>query len=313
MRLGCFAHQFIAGGMPFEQLLRACQQAGVNELELGVANRTGTPGMLAADLLRSPDEADALRKQVEAAGLRIGALNCFGNPLHPRAAEAEADRQGVEDAIRLAHALGVRTVVTASGCPGDVNWPIWITWPLYWEELAESQWDAAVERWKPLAALAADAGVDICLELHPGQLVYNTSTLLRLREAAGPALKANLDPAHLFYQGMDPLRVAAALGEALGHVHAKDTLIDPDKVAVDGVIDTSSLASLDRAWRYVAVGDGRPIEWWRQFLDSLRASRYAGMISIEHEDAALTGPEALERNVRGLQAAGIGEAGSWTS
>jgi sugar phosphate isomerase/epimerase len=313
VRLGCFAHQFIAGGMPFEQLLIACREAGVTELELGVANRTGTPDMLAADLLRSPREAAALREKVEAAGLRIGALNCFGNLLHPNAAEAEADRQGVDDTIRLAESLGVGTVVSASGCPGDVNWPVWITWPLYWDELAESQWEAAIATWMPLAAMAAEAGVDICLELHPGQLVYNTSTLLRLRDAAGPAVKANLDPAHLFYQGMDPTRVAVALGEALGHVHAKDTLIDEERMALDGVIDTSSLASVDRVWRYVAVGDGRPIEWWRMFLDTLRTSGYTGMISIEHEDAGLTAPEALDRNVRGLRMAGIGEAESWTS
>lgn len=309
MRLGCFAHQFMAGGMPFDQLLATCREMGVEELELGVANRTATEGMHADALLNVPASATELRRQVEGAGLRIGALNCFGNPLHPNTSKAQADIAGIQATIRLAEVLGVQTVVTASGCPGDTNWPIWITWPLYWEEIAESQWDSAEATWQPLAQMGADAGVDICLELHPGQLVYNTSSLMRLRQAAGPALKANLDPAHLFYQGMDPLVVAPALGDALGHVHAKDTWIDAQKVAIDGVLDISSLDSLDRAWRYVAVGDGHGIAWWREFLEVLRRVGYHGLISIEHEDAALQGKRALERNVHGLRAAGLGEAG----
>ena len=34
------------------------------------------------------------------------------------------------------------------------------------------------------------------VEMHGDQLVYNTATLLRLREAVGDVVGANLDPSH---------------------------------------------------------------------------------------------------------------------
>ena len=55
----------------------------------------------------------------------------------------------------------------------------------------------------------------IAFELHPLHLVYNVPTLLRLRDAVGPAIGANLDPSHMFWQQMDPVRVIRALGSAL--------------------------------------------------------------------------------------------------
>jgi sugar phosphate isomerase/epimerase len=305
VRLACFAHQFVMGGMAFSDFVSAAAAGGVEALEIGVANLTATPGHEVDRLRNESANRDLLLREVESAGIEIGALNCFGNPLHPDPDRALGDRTGIEDTIRLAADLGVSCVVTASGCPGDTRWPIWITWPLYWEEIADSQWEIAERAWVPLGQLAADLGVDICLELHPGQLVYNTSTFERLRDLAGPAIKANLDPAHLFYQGMDPLVVASRLGTSLGHVHAKDTVMDIRKVEVDGFLDTTPLNRVDRAWRYVAVGDGHDIAWWTEFLDTLRQVNYQGLVSIEHEDAALEGPEALRRNVAALRAAGL--------
>ena len=63
----------------------------------------------------------------------------------------------------------------------------------------------------------------IALELHPGFCVYNTRSLLKLREAVGPEIGANLDPSHLIWQGMDLIAVIRELGKAnaIFHFHAK--------------------------------------------------------------------------------------------
>ena len=53
--------------------------------------------------------------------------------------------------------------------------------------------------------------------------MYNVHTLERMRAAVGPIIGANVDPSHLFWQGMDPLAVIRALGPAVYHVHLKDT------------------------------------------------------------------------------------------
>ena len=92
--------------------------------------------------------------------------------------------------VRLAEQLAVPVVVTFSGCPGDgpeARHPNWVTtpWPPEYLDVLAWQWDArAIPYWQHAAAFARDHGVKIALEPHPGFLVYNVHTALRLR--AGP-------------------------------------------------------------------------------------------------------------------------------
>ena len=69
--------------------------------------------------------------------------------------------------------------------------------------------------------------------MHPGFVVYNPETLLKLREAVGPQIGANLDPSHLFWQGIDIVEAIKILGreQAIFHVHAKETYVDRGNVA----------------------------------------------------------------------------------
>jgi sugar phosphate isomerase/epimerase len=89
-----------------------------------------------------------------------------------------------------------------------------------------------------MGRFAGDHGVTrIAFEFHPLHLVYNVPTLLRMRDAVGPVIGANVDPSHMFWQQMDPLAVIRTLGSAVHHVHLKDTQIVPDQVAIAGVLD----------------------------------------------------------------------------
>lgn len=83
-----------------------------------------------------------------------------------------------------------------------------------------------------------------------GFCVYNTETLLKLREAVGPEIGANFDPSHLIWQGMDPVAVIRELGgDAIFHVHAKDTRLDKYNMAKNGALDTKSYADeAHRSW-----------------------------------------------------------------
>jgi sugar phosphate isomerase/epimerase len=55
--------------------------------------------------------------------------------------------------------------------------------------------------------------------------VYNPTTLLGPRDAAGDCIGANLDPSHLLWQHVDVVTAARTLARdgALFHLHAKDT------------------------------------------------------------------------------------------
>jgi len=79
--------------------------------------------------------------------------------------------------------------------------------------------------WTEHAKFAADHGVKIAIEMHPGFVVYSPETMLRLRSIAGPSVGCNFDPSHLFWQSIDPIAAVRVLKESIFHVHAKDTQI----------------------------------------------------------------------------------------
>ena len=140
--------------------------------------------------------------------------------------------------------------------------------------------------------------------MHPGFVVYNPRTLLRLREACGEAIGANLDPSHLFWQGIDIVEAVKLLGreQAIFHVHAKDTAIDRGNVARNGILDTKHYGEiLDRSWSFRTVGYGQGEKVWRDFISALRAVDYDYVLSMEHEDLLLSVDEGLRKAVELLQ------------
>jgi sugar phosphate isomerase/epimerase len=144
--------------------------------------------------------------------------------------------------------------------------------------------------------------------MHPGFVVYNPRTLLRLRDEIGDTVGANLDPSHLFWQGIDPIEAIRVLGRAIHHVHAKDTAIDPHNVAINGVLDLESYRNVAaRSWVFRSVGDGHDLLFWKRFVAALRVAGYDHVLSIEHEDSLASVDEGLERAIRTLRAAVLRE------
>ncbi len=182
-------------------------------------------------------------------------------------------------------------IVAMSGTPGDgpgsttVNW-VWYPWPADALALLERQWAEAIPFWQEMAAFAAEHGVRrIAFELHPLFLVYNVPTLLRMREAVGTVIGANVDPSHMFWQQMDPLAVIRALGPAVHHVHLKDTDLVADEVAIAGVLDNRPFEDpTHRAWGFRTIGRGHGAEFWSAFVAALREVGYDDTLSIENED-----------------------------
>lgn len=210
--------------------------------------------------------------------------------------------------MRLANALGVRVVNCFSGCPGDgprATHPNWVTcaWPDEYLEVLRWQWDDVVfSYWHDAAGFAAEHGVQIGFEMHPGFVVYNPRTLLRLREAVGSAVCANLDPSHLFWQQIDPITAIRELGAAIVHVHAKDVAIDSQNTSRNGVLDTAPYAHFaERSWTFRTVGYGHDLLFWRSFVSALRIAGYDYVLSIEHEDGLASPAEGLSKAVRALK------------
>lgn len=307
MKLGVFT--CLLSNLPLPRAAEYFHRLGIQMVEIGCG---GTPGNAHADpqvLLNDERQFAAFQETLAKNELQISALSCHGNPVHPQKDIAAAYDQTIRDTILLAEKLGLHQINTFSGCPGDwegAKYPNWVTcpWPDDFSEVLGWQWEKVlIPYWKGLVPFAREHGVDkIALELHPGFCVYHTESLLRLRDAVGPEIGANLDPSHLIWQGMDPIAVIRALGPAIFHFHAKDTQIDPYNTAVNGVLDTKHYADeAHRSWIFRSVGYGHDALYWKNIISALRLAGYDYAISIEHEDSLMSQNEGLSKAVAFLK------------
>jgi sugar phosphate isomerase/epimerase len=295
---------------PFDSVLDLAREAGLDCVEIGTGNYPGGDHIRLHELLASEDARRAYMEGVESRGLEISALSCHGNPLHPRRELAQESHEVYRRTVELAGKLGIACVNLFSGCPGDsdqARHPNWVTcaWPSEYGELLEWQWaEKVIPYWKEQAAFAAGQGVRLGFEMHPGFIVYNPATLLRLRKACGETVGANFDPSHLFWQGIDVETAISELGQAgaIHHVHAKDTGINRANAALNGVLDTTPLDQVGRrSWVFRTVGYGHSQIEWKRIVTALRLAGYDGVLSIEHEDALLSVDEGFRKSVAFLR------------
>jgi len=305
------------GDLPFEEACRFLAENGVQMVEIGCGGFPGTAHCNAAEFLADDNKIKVFTDILKKYNLEISALSSHGNMVHPDQEIAKRFDDDLTNAILLAEKMGVPVVNTFSGCPGGSpadKTPNWVTcpWPDDFSEILEYQWnEVLIPYWKEKAAFARAHGVHkIALELHPGFCVYNTKTLLRLREAVGPEIGTNFDPSHLIWQGMDPCVSIRELGKAgaLFHFHAKDTKIDAANTAMNGVLDTTHYGNeLERSWIFRTVGYGHGEEYWKAIISELRLAGYDYAISIEHEDSLMSGREGLLKAISCLKNALIFE------
>ena len=299
MQLGLFTPVF--GKLSLDaMLLELKRYPQIRTVEIGTGGWPGAAHIDVDGLLANRDLAGEYLQKLNDAGLSISALSCHGNPVHPQRDIATRDDATFRRTVKLAELLKVPVVITFSGCPGGSpqdSTPNWITaaWPPEYAESLAWQWEQRLfPYWSEATAFATSCGVKVALEAHPGFCVYNTQTLLRLRSVAGPSLGINLDPSHLWWQGMDIPQVISELGEAIFHVHAKDVFLNTPQIAKNGVLDTTSYQNMrQRSWTFRSVGWGHDMLAWKTIVSSLRLAGYDYVMSIEHEDALASIDEGL--------------------
>jgi sugar phosphate isomerase/epimerase len=188
-------------------------------------------------------------------------------------------------------------------------------WPPDYLQVLDWQWNKVVAPyWTEHARFAADHGVKIAIEMHPGFVVYNPETMLKLRAIAGPSVGCNFDPSHLFWQSIDPIAAIRVLKDAIFHVHAKDTQMYAANLPSSGVLDTKPYTDeKNRAWIFRTCGYGHGAEWWTEFISTLRMFGYDDVLSIEHEDSLLSPEEGLTKAANFLNGVVIREqpAAAW--
>lgn len=317
MRVGVFTA--LLSQLSLDDVLKKLTGLGVTTVELGTGNYPGDPHCKLS-MLQNKTELNEFKQKLADNGVTISALSCHGNPLHPNAEFAKANQEVNRKTILLAEKLGVPVVIDFSGCPGDsdkAKYPNWVTcpWPPDYFDLLEWQWDKKVTPyWTKRGQFAADHGVKVAIEMHPGFVAYSPETMLKLRSIAGPAVGCNYDPSHMFWQGIDPVAAIRILGDCIFHVHAKDTQIYDRNLPMTGVLDTKKYTDeRNRSWIFRTVGYGHGAEWWSEFISTLRMFGYDYVLSMEHEDSILSPEEGLTKGIRFLDSLVIKEkaAAAW--
>lgn len=297
--------------MSTEQMLQYTSGLGLGAVEIGAGCHPGESHSNPEELLSDKSKLAAYKELFKKYDTIISALSVHGNPVSPDKEQAKYCDYVFDRACRLANELELDTVITFSGCPGGSpgdKMPNWVTcaWPNEYLQVLDYQWnDVLIPYWTKKAELAKSYGVTkIALEMHPGFCVYNTETLLRLRNAVGSSIGANFDPSHLIWQGIDPVASIKEIGKAgaMYHFHAKDTKIDKYNTAINGVLDTKSYGDvLSRSWVFRSLGYGTDTQLWKEMISALQVIGYNHVLSIEHEDSYMTTREGLEKAISFLK------------
>jgi sugar phosphate isomerase/epimerase len=312
MRIGVFSVLF--KDLPFEEALDKIASFGLTAVEIGTGGYPGSHHCRLDELVESSSSRQRYQDAISKRGLIISAFSCHYEPLHPDEDLARQSDDLFRKSIRLARMMEVPVVNVLSGipagAPGD-SMPNWVTcpWPAHNLDILDYQWnDVAIPYWQGSAAFASDHGVSIGIEMHPGMIIYNVETMLRMRIEAGPALGCNFDPSHLFWNGVDPVAAIRALGDVIVHVHGKDSYLDKYNIAVNGCNDHKPYDRIrERAWTFRSIGYGHGVETWKDITTALRLVGYDHVISIEHEDGLMSADEGLRKAVAVLQEANIAE------
>jgi sugar phosphate isomerase/epimerase len=303
---------------PLPEALNVIRELGLSGAEVNVGGFIGTPHIPIDDVLASTAARDDYLGIFTEHGVELTGLNVNGNPLHADPVVGRQHSADLQRAVEIAGALGVRRIVAMSGLPGGhpgATWPNWIVnpWDSGYLDVLDYQWELAVPFWTDIDRRARDHGVKVAIEMHPQNLVFNPATMERLVERTGAThVGAEMDPSHLFWQGIDPVAAIDSLGDLVFHAAAKDTRINP-ACRINGVLDDRFRRlrpdehrvniggdhyvnewPKDSSWDFVAVGRGHDVTFWTSFLAALRRVDPDMAVNIEHEDVELGRIEGLE-------------------
>jgi sugar phosphate isomerase/epimerase len=288
--LAVVAEAFLDRSLPELLDWLAASAPAITGIELGSGGYAPHPHCDRESLLSDQRARARFTAEIQDRGFKVSALNVWGNPLHPDPQIGSEHERALRETIQLAAELEVERVIALAGAPAAIagdRAPYFAAggWLPYLEGVYETQWEEAVAPfWSSISEFAAreHPSLKLCLELHPGTAAFNVPTFSRIG-ALGSNLCATLDPSHFFWQRMDTEAVIGALGQAVGHAHAKDVVFDRQSLATSGLLDHRWPHGDALPWRFATVGDGHDGQWWRGFAGWLDRTAVKA-IAIEHED-----------------------------
>ncbi|GGU98832.1 myo-inosose-2 dehydratase [Streptomyces filipinensis] len=143
----------------------------------------------------------------------------------------------------------------------------------------DAQWDALTSGLDELGKIAGSAGMKLSYHHHMGTGVMTRADVDRLMASTDPALvHLLLDTAHIAFAGDDPLDMAQAYADRIGHVHMKS--IRPEVVSRVREEGLSFQEGVELGV-FTVPGDGA-IDF-RPILEVLADADYQGWLVVEAE------------------------------
>lgn len=260
MRVGMLTAPF--GDKPLVDVLDFAKKSGISSLEVVAdpGSKHIDPGTFDAA------KADEVKRLLAERKLEISGLACFGDACQPGGAEKFQNhaRKMVEAAVLL----GVPTLCMQTGMPLPNMSRI--------DQIRQ----VVPKVYAPVIAYAKDKGIKIAIENWFETCLQGIDTFECLLETIkDDNFGLNYDPSHLVHQQCNHLLPVLLFGKRIFHSHAKDTLVDVEMRARVGIYGRGW-------WRYVIPGSGAI--HWGEYINCLRTNGYNGVLSIEHEDSALS-------------------------
>jgi sugar phosphate isomerase/epimerase len=185
--------------------------------------------------------------------------------------------------LRAAQKLGVGLV---SGFTGSPLWSYVVGYPSPGRETVEEGLREFVRRWTPILDVCGECGIRYAFEVHPGQIAFDLYSAEMVLDALGgrDEFGFTFDPAHLHWQGIDPVAFVRRFPDRIFHVHVKDVAITLD--GRSGLLG-SYLPYDDprRGWHPRAPGHGSLD--WEGIIRALNAAGYEGALAVEWQDLGM--------------------------
>jgi inosose dehydratase len=279
MIVGCFA--LVEPFSSMQRQFQALRELGVCYADL-TDNHNG--GMLGAEYgfsasISLDSHPDKIRRMADENGLTLTSFCAHANLLDPPSPDVYGTTEIIK-AIRLAHLLGIRHIITTEGDPKTE----------FGHKLSHAERIFAIrERLYAPLLWAEELGVELLLETH-GIVTDTVAGMQELLDVLGHEqhLGICLDTGNSWLGGAEPLDYVKTFGRRIKHVHWKD--MGPEWVDRRGTQFGCGMAT-------IALGDG--VVDVRAIVHALKAVGFDGATTLE-----IAGADNIRRSMERLLAWG---------
>lgn len=277
--------------LKLEELVSWASEQGFQALELAAWPTKSSRDYQARQINASnfsEDDAKRIKDIFDSHNLCISSLAYYDNNLHPNQNKRKRFHEHLKKVIDTSALLGVNLVGTFVGGRPDKD--------------PDKNMKEIGEVFREILKYAEGKGVRIMIEncpmegwmkfAVPGNYAYSPELWNAMfNEVPSDSFGLNLDPSHLFWLGIDYIKVIKDFSNKIFHAHAKDTEILEDGKYHYGIFarQLQHIPWKSGWWRYRIPGLGQ-IDW-KAFVNTLKENGYNSVISIEHEDPIWEGSE----------------------